>query len=151
MLLVVFLKFSPQKTDNFRFLQIEKITSQSRNMVFLRLLEKSSFFSYFVHIHPIHSWKKKTELWNPENPFFPPQTYYKLGVPATAIQKRTFWHMTHSWAQNFLLLSFLDGVMYDHMINSVSKVAIFQTNMDHNNIVLLSTQIKIKVCFGSFT
>ena len=32
----------------------------------------------------------KTELWTPENPFFPPRTYYKLGVPATAIQKHPF-------------------------------------------------------------
>ena len=37
MSLIVFLKFSPEKTDDFRFLQIEKITFQSRNMVFSRL------------------------------------------------------------------------------------------------------------------
>ena len=48
----------------------------------------------------------KTELWTPENPFFPPWTYYKLGVPGTAIQKPPFWHMTHAWTQKFLLLSF---------------------------------------------
>ena len=46
----VILKLSPQKTDDFRFLQIEKITFQARNMVFLRLLEKSVIFKYFAPI-----------------------------------------------------------------------------------------------------
>ena len=35
--LLVILKFSSQKTDDFRFLKIEKITFQTRNMVLLRL------------------------------------------------------------------------------------------------------------------
>ena len=34
MTLAVFLKFSPEKTGDFRFLQIEKIKFQSRNMAF---------------------------------------------------------------------------------------------------------------------
>ena len=50
---VIILKSSPQKTDDFRFSKIEKITLQTRNMVFLRLLEKSILFKYFVLIWAI--------------------------------------------------------------------------------------------------
>ena len=69
MLLIVFLKFSPQ-TDDLRFLQIEKITPQSRNMVFLRIIEKSTFFNYFVHIHPIFIIFCFFIPWSPDEGFF---------------------------------------------------------------------------------